>query len=92
MDISSQVSETQINLPHTVPLFFHDGIKYNPNKSEITFSNEAITVLQELVDAIQAGFPTEDKNTEISDDSVNIKDITESTITNITDAMLVAGR
>jgi hypothetical protein len=76
----------------TSTIFSHEWISYNPKKLEITFSDEAKSELQKLVESIQERFPAENKNTESSDDALSVKNITESTIANVTDAMIVAGK
>lgn len=76
----------------TSTLFTHEWITYDSKKNEVIFSNEAKWELQKLIDTIQAGFPIEEKNHETIDESVSVKNITEATITNVTDAMIVAGK
>jgi hypothetical protein len=76
----------------TSTLFTHEWITYDSKKNEVIFSDEAKWELQKLIDSIQAGFPIEEENHETIDESVSVKNITETTIANVTDAMFVAGK
>lgn len=76
----------------TSTVFNHDWITYDSKENKVTLSDEAMWELQKLIDTIQAGFPIEEKNPEPVIESMSVEKITETTVVNFTDAMIVAGK
>lgn len=70
--------------------FFHPGVSYNPDKNEVSFSDEAKIALQNLVTEIQSHFPAEPIDSILEHHQT--EKVTLAVADNVADAMIIDGK